>query len=239
MHGNRLLVMEALVKVFALEHLRDRVFRCQTYEILGGELREPPAVEVHHRFFRAENLENLRLVGLGVLRNLLPRQRRPRRRAPRWIAYHSGEISDEEDDRVAEVLKMFELAQQDRVPQVQIGSGWIEARLHPQRFARSERTFEFGAQFGFLNNLRRALLDVCQLFVNRWKVSHVVSDYIDPSAFPRAPLCTPWFKLLLLASNAFRKAADRSSAPRLPAPASDSAAIPQTPRPDQTSSRAP
>src|ERR1035438_3097766 len=86
MHGNRLLVMEALVKVFALEHLRDRVFRCQTYEILGGELREPPAVEVHHRFFRAENLENLRLVGLGVLRNLLPRQRRPRRRAPRWIA---------------------------------------------------------------------------------------------------------------------------------------------------------
>src|ERR1035438_8360791 len=164
MHGNRLLVMEALVKVFALEHLRDRVFRCQTYEILGGELREPPAVEVHHRFFRAENLENLRLVGLGVLRNLLPRQRRPRRRAPRWIAYHSGEISDEEDDRV---------------PQVQIGSGWIEARLHPQRFARSERTFEFGAQFGFLNDLRRALLDVCQLFVNRWKVGHVVSDYSD------------------------------------------------------------
>src|SRR5713101_6417998 len=107
MHGDRLLVMEALVEFLALEHLRERVLRRQTYEILGRELREPPAVEVHHRFFRAENLENLRLVGLGVLRNLLPRQRRPRRRAPRRVADDAGEISDEEDDGVSEILKMF------------------------------------------------------------------------------------------------------------------------------------
>src|ERR1039458_8318560 len=140
-HGNRLLVMKALVELLALEHLRDRVLRRQTYEILGRELREPPAVEVDHRFFRAENFEDLCLVGLGVLRNLLRGQRRPRCRAARWIAYHSSEISDEEDDRVSEILKMFKLAQQHRVAEVQIGGGWIEARLYPERLARCEGAF--------------------------------------------------------------------------------------------------
>ncbi len=62
---------------------------------------------------------------------------------------------------------MFELAQQDGVAEVQVGSGRIEARLYAQRLARSARAFEFRAQFGFLDNLRRALLEVCQLFVNR------------------------------------------------------------------------
>src|SRR5258708_14037567 len=99
MHGDRLLVMEALMELLALEHLRDRVFRCQTYEILGGELREPSAVEVHYRFFGAENPENLRLVGLGVFRNLLSRQRRPRRGAPRRIADYPGEITNQKNDR--------------------------------------------------------------------------------------------------------------------------------------------
>src|SRR6267378_7252284 len=121
MHGDLLLGMEALVEVLALEHLRDRVLRRQTYEILGGELREPSAVEIHHGLFRTENPENLRLVGLGVLRNLLARQRRPRRRASCRIADHPGEISDQEDDGVSKILKMFKLAQQDRVPQMQIG----------------------------------------------------------------------------------------------------------------------
>src|ERR1035441_7333161 len=157
MHGKRLLVMEALVEILALEHLRDRVLRCQTDEILGREFREPPAVEVHHRLFLAENSENLRLVGFGVLRNLLPGQRRPRRRASRRIADHSGEIADQKDDRVTEILKMFELAQQDRVAQVQIGRGRIKARLHLKRLTRSARAFELRAQFGFLDNLRRAL----------------------------------------------------------------------------------
>ena len=95
-------------------------------------------------------------------------------RATRRIADHPGEVANQKNDRVSEILKMFQLAQQDRVPQVQIGSGRIEARLHPQRLARGERAFELRAQFGFFDDLRRALLDVCQLFVNRWKVSHVV-----------------------------------------------------------------
>src|SRR6266446_9738772 len=174
MHRNWLLGMEALMEVFTLEHLRDRVLGGQSDEIFGGKLREPTAVEIHYCFFWTENPENLCLVGFGVLRNLLARQRRPRSRASRRIADHSGEIPDQKNDRVSEILKMFQLAQQHRVPQMQIGRGRIKARLHSQRLARSERAFELGAQFGFLDDLCRTLLDVCQLFVNRWKVSHVV-----------------------------------------------------------------
>src|ERR1035437_10362998 len=174
MHRYRFLVVETLVEVLTFEHLRDRVLRGQTDEVLGRELREPPAVEIDNRLFRAENLEDLRLVGFGVLRNLLPGQRRPRRRASRRIADHSGEIADQKDDRVTEILKMFQLAQEDRVAQVQIGCGRIKARLHLKRLTRSARAFELRAQFGFLDNLRRALLEVSQLFFDRWKVGHVV-----------------------------------------------------------------
>src|SRR5208282_2808420 len=118
--------------------------------------------------------EDLRFVGLGVVGNLLAGERRARSRAAGGIADHAGEIADEEDDGVAEILKMFELAQQDGMAEVEVGSSRIEARLHPQRLAGSERAFELGAQFGFLDDLGRALLDVSQLFVNRGKVCHVV-----------------------------------------------------------------
>ena len=70
--------------------------------------------------FFAENLKNLRLVGLGVFRNLLPRQRRPRRGAARR-ADRAGN-SDQENDGVAEILKMSEFAQQDGVPRCRSGA---------------------------------------------------------------------------------------------------------------------
>src|ERR1035437_2679545 len=142
MHRYRFLVVETLVEVLTFEDRRGRLLRGQTDEVLGRELREPPAVEIDNRLFRAENFEDLRLVGFGVLRNLLPRQRRPRRRAPRRIADHSGEIADQKDDRVTEVLKMFELAQEDRVPQVQIGCGRIKARFYLEWLARCVRALE-------------------------------------------------------------------------------------------------
>jgi len=51
---------------------------------------------------------------------------------------------------MSEILKMFELAQKDRVSEVEIGRGRIEAGLHPQRFARGERSLQLCAQLGSL-----------------------------------------------------------------------------------------
>ena len=93
-------------------------------------------------------------------------QRRARDRASRGIADHAGEVADQKDDRVPEILKVFQLAQQHGVAEMQIGRGRIEAGFHAQRLVRSQRFFELGAQFGLLHNLRRAFLDVGELFVN-------------------------------------------------------------------------
>src|SRR6202023_2741497 len=118
-----------------------------------------------------------------------------------------------------------------------MGRGRIEARLHSQRLARSARAFELRAQFGFLDDLRRAVLDVCQLYVNRWKVSHVV--VIIATLFVESRASSPGHddagaggtgetpvRSSIAALCATR--ADRSSARRLPAPACDSAAIRRT-----------
>ena len=130
-------------------------------------MAEPAPVEVDHSFLRIENLENLRLISLRILLNLLASQRRPRSRAPRRIADHSGEVADQKNRSVAEILKMFQLAQHDGVPKVQVGSGRVHAELHAQRFARGARLLQLGAQFGLADDFRRALLEIRQLFVDR------------------------------------------------------------------------
>ena len=61
--------------------------------------------------------------------DLLARHRRTRDVAAGRIADQAGHIADQEDDGVAQVLKMLHLAQQDRVAQVQVGRGGVEAGL--------------------------------------------------------------------------------------------------------------
>ena len=169
MHRNRLLFHEALVEVLALQHLRDRELRRQPDEAFVAQLVEPLAVEAHLGFVPIENLEDLRLIGLGVLIDLLARQRRPRGRAPRRVADQPGEIADKEDDRVAHVLKVFQLAHEHGVAQVQVGRGRVEAGLHPHGLARRARLLQPLAQVAFTNDLRRALAQVSQLLFNLGK----------------------------------------------------------------------
>ena len=132
-----------------------------------GELAQPAAVEVHDGLHRVENLEDLLLVGLGVGRHFLGRHRLARHVLPGRIADQAGEIADQENHRVAEILKMFELADQNGVAQVDVRRGGIEARLHAQRLAGFLRALELGAQFFDANGLFRAFGEVRELFVNR------------------------------------------------------------------------
>ena len=131
MQGDGLFFHETLVKVFALQHLRDSEFGGQADDAFVAQLVEPLAVEADFGFVAIENLEDLRLVGLGVLIDLLARQRRAGDRAASGIADEAGEISDEEDDGVAHVLKMFELAHEHGVAEMEVGRSGIEAGLDP------------------------------------------------------------------------------------------------------------
>ena len=93
---------------------------------------------------------------------------------PVGIANHAGEIADQEDDGVAEVLKMFELAQEHGVAEMKIGRGGIEAGFDPQRFAGGERLLQLGAKLGLLHNFSRAFFDVGELFVDGREGGHRV-----------------------------------------------------------------
>ena len=104
--------------------------------------------------------------------DLLAAQRRPRRRPSRRIADHPGEVADQEDHRVAQILKVLKLPQHHGVAQMQIRRSRIHAKLHTQRFARGPRLFELRAQIGLADNFRRSLLEVGELFVNRRKICH-------------------------------------------------------------------
>ena len=75
-----------------------------------------------------------------------------------------GHIADQKDDGVAQILKVFHLAQKHGVAQVQIGRGGIEARLHAQRTAGLGGFREARLQVLFADDLREALLQVGELF---------------------------------------------------------------------------
>ena len=114
-HRNRLLILKAFVKVFALQKLRHRVLRGQPHKLVRAHRSEPAPVEIDDGLLRIENLEHLLLIRLGIQFDLLRRQRRPRRRAPRRVANHPRKIADQKNRGVPQVLKVLELAQHHRV----------------------------------------------------------------------------------------------------------------------------
>ena len=67
---------------------------------------------------------------------------------------------------MAHVLKVFQLAHEHGVAQVQIGRGGIETGLHAHGLARRARLLQPLAQVALANDLRRALAQVGELLVN-------------------------------------------------------------------------
>src|SRR5256885_12819440 len=65
--------------------------------------------------------------------DLLPRERRARLRLPGWIADHGGEVADEKNSNVTEILKMLQLPDHHGMAQMNIRGRRIDAQLGPQR----------------------------------------------------------------------------------------------------------
>ncbi len=61
------------------------------------------------------------------------------------VADHRGEVADDEDDRVPEVLELPHLLHQHGVAEVQIGARRVEAGLDPERPPGAEALLELGA----------------------------------------------------------------------------------------------
>src|SRR5271168_2588395 len=66
---------------------------------------------------------------------------------------------------MAQVLTVFELAQQDCMPQMQIGRGRIETRFHPERAALASAQQNTLAKVLLADQFGKALADIGELLV--------------------------------------------------------------------------
>ena len=89
---------------------------------------------------RSRILKTCSRVGRGVARDLLARERRPRRVLAGRVADHPGEVADQKQDVMAELLELAQLVQEHGVAEVQVGRGRVEARLDAQRRAVRSRS---------------------------------------------------------------------------------------------------
>src|SRR5262249_42857757 len=116
-------------EVVALEHSSNGVLRAELHDFEGRELAEPLGVVADHGAIFIEHLEGLNLIRLRGREDLLAAEGRPKLVTSSRIADKRGEIADEEYDFVAELLKLPHLLHQDRVAEVQVGAGRVEACL--------------------------------------------------------------------------------------------------------------
>ena len=137
-HVNRHAVPKALREIVALQQARHGVVAAQADDIGRRQRVQPLRVEPQFGPVRVENLEDLPGVRLGVRPHLVARQRLARFRAAGRIADHGGEIADQKDDGVPDLLKLAQLVQDNRMSQVQILGRRVGAPLHPQRFPAAE-----------------------------------------------------------------------------------------------------
>src|SRR5579884_2035731 len=163
MNGNRQALLIAIGEVVALQNARDAVTGAKANDVLRRERREPFAVEFDLSFLRIENLEDLSLVGFSIRGNLVACERGPRGAAPARVANHPGEIADEKNNHVAEVLKMLQLSQQDGVSQMQVRRSWIESGFHAQRRFGLTRERELVPQLFLANDLDSPFAKIFEL----------------------------------------------------------------------------
>src|SRR6185312_14721902 len=122
MDRNRLARTVAGLEIVPLQHARHGALGAELDQSLGAERAQPAAVEINQGALGVEELEDLGAVGFGVLLDLLAGKSRAGFAAPGGIANHAGEIADQENDLMPEVLEMLELAQQTVWPRCRSGA---------------------------------------------------------------------------------------------------------------------
>ncbi len=152
MGADRLLIVDPLAEIFALEHLLQRNTAVQSDDLFKRHRSKPIAVANRFGAGRIENLEGLLAVTFRIGQHFLVRQVWPRCRSAARIADHSGKIANNEHCLVAEILKLPQFSQNDRVAEMNIRTRWIDTEFHAQGSAERE----FFAQLNFADDLRGA-----------------------------------------------------------------------------------
>jgi len=109
-------------------------------------------------------------IGFRIGVDLFAGKRRAGFGLSRGIADERGEITDQENRSVAQVLKMLELSKDHGVAEVKIGGGGIEAELHAQGLAGLSGFFELGGQLRFGNDFHYTFFQVGELLFDGFEI---------------------------------------------------------------------
>ena len=138
-HADRHARGEAVVEIVALHHACHGVLGGQLDHAARTERITPLTVVTDLGARRVQHQRGLLVIGLGVGLDLLARQRRAGVVAARGVANHRGEIADQEDHLVAEVLQLAHLVQHHGVADVDVRRRRVQAQLDAQRHAAGLR----------------------------------------------------------------------------------------------------
>ena len=124
--------LEAVGEVLALEHLLESRLAKQSQQVGALHLAEPFGVASNLELVAIE--DEMDLVEIRARRSvdLVAREDRPCFRPSTWVADHRREVTDDQNHRVAVVLKRAQDVEDDKVSDVQVGRGRVEAKLHTQ-----------------------------------------------------------------------------------------------------------
>ena len=132
-HVDRLLRVDPVrLNVSRAGELLHGEVRGQVDDVAERHLAEPLAVAADLGADGIEQLEGLILVGLGVAVEDLGRLHRAQRVLVRRVADQSGEVADQQDRLVSELLEQGQLAQRDAVADVQVGRGRVNPEIDAQ-----------------------------------------------------------------------------------------------------------
>ncbi len=161
MDGDGLAGLVALAEIVALQHLRHGVGGRQLDQVDRAEFVHPGGVEHDFGLGRVEHFEHLVAITLRIGKHLLTRQRRAGGVLAGGVADHAGEVADQEQGVVPQVLQLAHLVEQHGVAEVQVGRGRVETGLDAQRTP----LFELLDQFGFEQQFVAATLDLIEDFL--------------------------------------------------------------------------
>ena len=167
MYRDRVTVFETFGKIVAFHNPRQRVLRRKLNHPSCAQTVAPFGVVADFGFFRIKHQTGLREIGHGIFLDLFARQGRTGDISSARVSDHRGEIADQENHDMAEILKLAHLVQYYRMAQMQIRSGRVQSEFDPQGLSCLFGTGQFPCEFGFDQQFVTASQGDCQRFPDR------------------------------------------------------------------------